>query len=192
MNNDLEVDLTLENLPELVDLLTSIHGDFLQFCKAFNYDNYIHCSLETALKLVFMGEYLRWKFLTFDAIRLFLNQNSQHPNRLTMIQQKKLLECILSWRIFWMAMLNRHKKKLSPSVAFTKVELEILNKFFLDKNQSKKKKRLSDYLLKLAKLGGYLARSSDPPPGNMVMWRGLLRLTDIQIGFNIALEIVGN
>jgi hypothetical protein len=25
-------------------------------------------------------------------------------------------------------------------------------------------------------LGGYLARSSDSPPGNMVIWRGLSRL----------------
>ena len=35
-------------------------------------------------------------------------------------------------------------------------------------------------------MGGYLARASDPPPGNMVMWRGLARLTDIVIGFEMA------
>jgi hypothetical protein len=32
------------------------------------------------------------------------------------------------------------------------------------------------YLLKIAQLGGYLARASDPPPGNMVMWRGVSAL----------------
>lgn len=44
----------------------------------------------------------------------------------------------------------------------------------------------------IAKLGGYLARKGDPPPGNMVMWRGMTRLVDIVLGLSIAKEIVGN
>ena len=35
------------------------------------------------------------------------------------------------------------------------------------------------------KLGGYLARAKDPPPGNLVLWRGLSRLTDILLGFEL-------
>lgn len=35
-------------------------------------------------------------------------------------------------------------------------------------------------------LGGYLARMSDPPPGNTVIWRGLRRLADIQLGAEIG------
>jgi hypothetical protein len=46
-------------------------------------------------------------------------------------------------------------------------------------------------IVKLARLGGYLARAGDPPPGNKVIWRGLCRLTDIQIGFDAAKD-VGN
>jgi hypothetical protein len=35
--------------------------------------------------------------------------------------------------------------------------------------------------------------ADDPPPGNTVMWRGLARLTDIEIGFDLAKgELVGN
>ncbi|MDB5842358.1 MAG: transposase [Herminiimonas sp.] len=41
-------------------------------------------------------------------------------------------------------------------------------------------------------IGGYLARSHDPPPGNMVIWRGLVRRTDIELGFTAAIEFVGN
>jgi hypothetical protein len=37
-------------------------------------------------------------------------------------------------------------------------------------------------------LGGYLARTHDPPPGNTVMWRGLTRLTDIELGYLIREE----
>ena len=47
-------------------------------------------------------------------------------------------------------------------------------------------KTLSAYLTKVARLGGYLARTRDPPPGNIVMWRGLSRLTDIALGATLA------
>ena len=46
--------------------------------------------------------------------------------------------------------------------------------------------KLSDYLCEIARLGGYLARSHDPPPGNMIMWRGWSRLMDIQFGAELA------
>jgi hypothetical protein len=39
---------------------------------------------------------------------------------------------------------------------------------------------------------GYLARSNDPPPGNMVIWWGLSRLTDIEMGATIGAKLVGN
>lgn len=38
----------------------------------------------------------------------------------------------------------------------------------------------------------YLARANDSPPGNMVVWRGLSRLTDINLGFLLAIQNVGN
>jgi hypothetical protein len=44
---------------------------------------------------------------------------------------------------------------------------------------------VSHYLAAIAKLGGYLARAKDPPPGNMVIWRGLTRLADILLGFEL-------
>jgi hypothetical protein len=51
---------------------------------------------------------------------------------------------------------------------------------------------LSTYLIRIARLGGYLARANDAPPGNTVLWRGLCRLTDIQFGFLLAKGDVGN
>jgi len=54
------------------------------------------------------------------------------------------------------------------------------------------KRKLSDYLIRIAMLGGYLACTSDPPPGNIVMWRGLTRLTDIALGFKLGIKMVGN
>jgi len=33
---------------------------------------------------------------------------------------------------------------------------------------------------------GYLARANDAPPGNTVMWRGVSRLTDIELCYELA------
>jgi hypothetical protein len=39
---------------------------------------------------------------------------------------------------------------------------------------------------------GYMGRALDPPPGNKVIWKGMARLTDILIGVEIGLKLVGN
>lgn len=38
----------------------------------------------------------------------------------------------------------------------------------------------------IAGLGGFLNRKSDNKPGCTVMWRGLKRLADLTIGFNLS------
>jgi hypothetical protein len=101
--------------------------------------------------------------------------------------------CILSWRVFWMTMLNRTCPTAPPDAALTKTEIALLDHLVKEYGQnSSGQKTLSHYLIKIARLGGYLARTSDPPPGNMVMRRGLSRLTDIELGANIGMKIVGN
>jgi hypothetical protein len=100
--------------------------------------------------------------------------------------------CILSWRIFWMTMLNRSTSNAPTSIAFTDTECQLLDHLVPDPARSRStKKSLSSYIVKVARLGGYLGRASDSPPGNIVMWRGLSRLTDIVIGFEAA-KLVGN
>ena len=100
---------------------------------------------------------------------------------------------IVSWRIFWMTMINRAAPDSAPEAAFTTSEIKLLDRLVSDKPGDRARNRpLSTYLTKLARLGGYLARSSDPPPGNMLVWRGLSRLTDIHLGFLLATRDVGN
>ena len=101
--------------------------------------------------------------------------------------------CILSWRVFWMTMINRSAPEAPPSIALTRTEIELLDHLVNDRGKaSPHRKTIGTYLTKIARLGGYLARAADPPPGNMVMWRGLSRLTDIELGAVIGAQIVGN
>jgi hypothetical protein len=97
------------------------------------------------------------------------------------------VSCILSWRVFWMTMINRAAPHAAPGLALTKAEIVLLDRLVPDNAQARTRAQtLSSYLIKVARLGGYLARSKDPPPGNVVMWRGLSRLTDIVLGATLA------
>jgi hypothetical protein len=102
--------------------------------------------------------------------------------------------CIMSWRVLWITMLKRIAPDASPTMALTDSEIALLDQLVGDSgNRRCKPGTLSFYLTKLARLGGYLARTGDPPPGNVVIWRGLSRLTDIEIGAELgALVFVGN
>jgi hypothetical protein len=93
--------------------------------------------------------------------------------------------CILSWRVFWLP-------EAEPNLALAKLEISLLDQLVPERGGTPPAgMSLSKYLTKIARLGGYLARASDPPPGNIVMWRGLARLTDIKLGATLA-GVVGN
>jgi len=87
-------------------------------------------------------------------------------------------------------MINRSAPTASPKIALTNREISVLDQIRPEKD-TKAPKDLSCYILKIAKLGGYLARTNDPPPGNMVMWRGWARLNDIMLGTTITTETYG-
>lgn len=90
-------------------------------------------------------------------------------------------------------MMNRSLPAASPTLAFTALEIHLLDRLVKNKGMRQPQgKSLSTYLIKLARLGGYLARAGDSPPGNRVIWRGLSRLTDIELGFGMAAQLVGN
>jgi hypothetical protein len=135
----------------------------------------------------------RWKIETFHKI-LKSGCKAQESKLRTADRLVNLIAvlCILGWRIFWMTMLNRSALEAPTSVAFTDTECQLLDHLVPDPPKTHSvKKSLSSYIIKVARLGGYLARAGDPPPGNTVMWRGLSRLTDIVLGFEAA-KLVGN
>jgi hypothetical protein len=101
------------------------------------------------------------------------------------------LFCILAWRVFWLTMLNRTAPQASPRLVLTPIEIRLLDQLVKNKT-SLPAPTLAHYLTKIARPGGYLARAKDPPPGNMVLWRGLSRLTDIELGASLGMRLVGN
>lgn len=138
---------------------------------------------------------MRWKIETFHKV-LKSGCQAEASKLRTAERLANLMAvfCILSWRVLWLTMLARAEPQASPSIAFTENEVALLDLLISDTgNRQAKQGTLSFYLIKLARLGGYLARAGDPPPGTIVIWRGLSRLIDIEIGAEVgASALVGN
>ena len=146
---------------------------------------------EAIEKLVWYAS--RWKVETYHKI-LKSGCKAEESRLRTADRLVNLISvfCILSWRLFWMTMLNRSVSGMPAGYVFSEAERQLLDHLIPDRHVDRAVKRsLPFYITKLARLGGYLSRSGDPPPGNRVMWRGLSRLTDIELGFYAA-KVVGN
>jgi hypothetical protein len=72
---------------------------------------------------------LRWKIETFHKI-LKSGCGAERSKLRTAERLVNLLAtfCILSWRIFWMTMLNRTTQNAKPTLAFTPLEIDLLNR----------------------------------------------------------------
>ena len=125
---------------------------------------------------------MRWKIETFHKI-LKSGCRAEESQLRTAERLVNLISvfCILSWRIFWLTMLNRTDPDAAPDLALTQNEMDLLDKLVADRSEKRPAiKTISYYLIKIARLGGYLARANDGPPGNKVIWRGLSRLISIE------------
>jgi Transposase Tn5 dimerisation domain len=47
---------------------------------------------------------------------------------------------------------------------------------------------LKDFIRMIAMLGGYIGRNNDPPPGPKVMWKGLTRMSDFAMAWEVFME----
>ena len=128
----------------------------------------------------------RWKIETYHKI-LKSGCRAEQSKLRTAERIVNLLAmfCILGWRIFWMTMLNRCTWHPSPTLVFTPLEVALLNRLVPEPSNrdTPRVPSLNSSLTQLARLGGYLNRAGDMPAGNTVMWRGLSRLSDIEIGY---------
>jgi hypothetical protein len=81
------------------------------------------------------------------------------------------INMVIAWRIMLMTLLGRESPDLAAEVLFSDIELRVLRSYA-------KKKRLPPpegvgaAVLVIAKLGGYLGRAKDPPPGHQLLWYG--------------------
>lgn len=93
--------------------------------------------------------------------------------------------CVVAWRVSWLTMLSREVPKASPDAVFTNAERSLLERVTPERKR-KMPRDLNFYVSAVARLGGYLDRTSDAPPGTTVIWRGLSRLADLAEGARLS------
>jgi hypothetical protein len=135
---------------------------------------------------------MRWKIETFHKIlKSGCRVEAAKLRTADRLANLIALCCVLSWRVFWMTSANRVAPQADAGLAFTGIERQILDAMQPGSMPNSTGPNLSHYVAKLARLGGYLARRGDPPPGNQIVWRGWSRLTDLRLGAAIGAELVG-
>ena len=93
--------------------------------------------------------------------------------------------CVVAWRVTWLTMLSRETPASDPAAVFTDEERHLLECATPDRMRQASYD-LAFYVRAVARPGGYLDRTSDPPPGTTVIWRGLSRLADLLEGARMA------
>ena len=95
------------------------------------------------------------------------------------------IRLVIAWRIMLMTLLGRAYPDLPAELLFSDLEIKLLQAF-ADTMGGKKKLQpsacLGDAVLVVAKLGGYLNRNNDLPPGNQIMSRGFAGLQAMCLG----------
>ncbi|MDH3769971.1 MAG: IS4 family transposase [Nitrospirota bacterium] len=97
------------------------------------------------------------------------------------------INLVIAWRIMLMTLLGRETPGLAAEVLFSDIELRTLRAYA-------KKKRLRPPLLLgeavglIAKIGGYLGRNHDPPPGHQLLWQGYAEFQFMCLGFALMVD----
>lgn len=94
------------------------------------------------------------------------------------------IRLVIAWRIMLMTLLGRACPELPAEVLFSDIEVTVLNAF-AKQNRIMPSANLGDAVRLVARLGGYLARNNDPPPGHQLMWQGYSVLQMLCLGFSL-------
>jgi hypothetical protein len=97
------------------------------------------------------------------------------------------INLVIAWRIMLLTLLGRETPELPPEVLFDDIEIRVLGAFAKSRNLAPPQ-TLGEAVLLVARLGGYLARQHDPPPGHQLMWHGYTQLIAMAAGFALREE----
>lgn len=134
-------------------------------------------SLENALDVINIYK-MRWSIECFHRIlKSGFNLEKSRLNCRNKIEKFATIISVVSWHLFWIYMLSRDNPSLPVNELFSREEIKILKisgknlKIKMHKNLD-----LHTVVLIIARLGGYLGRKHDGPPGMEVIWRGWKKL----------------
>jgi hypothetical protein len=92
------------------------------------------------------------------------------------------INLVIAWRIMLMTLLGRETPELPAEVLFSDIELRTL-RAYAKKKRLKPPSLLGEAVTLVAKIGGYLGRNNDPPPGHQLLWQGYTEFQFMCLGF---------
>lgn len=134
---------------------------------------------------------LRWNIEHFHKI-LKSGCSVEHCQLGTAEKLKKFiaLKSVIAWRIFWMSRINRTRPNEKCTAVMSSQEWKAL--YCLTKRTKKLPKKIpstNEVITWIAKLGGYLDRKNDGPPGFITIWRGWERFSDFAFFWALMNEV---
>jgi len=100
------------------------------------------------------------------------------------LQRGIAINAVIAWRIMLMTLLGRACPELPAGVLLSDLEIKVLQAYARKKN-IKQPTHLGDAVRLVARLGGYLCRNHDPPPGHQLIWQGYTVLQTLCEGFSL-------
>jgi len=132
-------------------------------------------SLKQAMKCV-RWYCLRWRIEEWHRVLKSGCRILEHQNHTAEVLARTItLDAVIAWRIMLLALLGRDLPDLPCNLLFNAWECKTLQLLA----QKKKPVSLGEALVIIAKLGGYLNRRCDGPPGFQSLWRGYARFQDM-------------
>lgn len=95
------------------------------------------------------------------------------------------INLVIAWRIMLMTLLGRETPQLPAEILFSDIELKTL-RAYAKKKALKPPTTLGEAVILVAKIGGYLDRKNDPPPGHQILWHGYAKLQTMSTGFALS------
>ena len=134
---------------------------------------------EAALIVKFYS--LRWRIESyFKILKSGCNVEKCRLNDGKKLKKNISIFSVIAWRIHWLTYISRTLPeepcyKVLTDLEWKTLYIKIHNTGILPNNIPTSK----EVFIWLARLGGYMARKSDPPPGMISIWRGWIRLQDM-------------
>jgi hypothetical protein len=95
------------------------------------------------------------------------------------------INMVVAWRIHLMTLLGREAPNLSPETLFSDLEIRVM-RLFAQQYHLPPPDCLGAAVRLVGKLGGYMNRTNDPPPGAEVLCKGFVRLSLMCDGLALA------
>ncbi len=92
------------------------------------------------------------------------------------------INLVIAWRIMLMTLMGRETPELPAEVLFSDIEIRTL-RAFAKKKRMTLPSQLGEAVHLVAKIGGYLGRNNDPPPGHQLLWQGYTEFQFMCLGF---------